>query len=173
VPQYRRAALHVQRSGLLFYRAFLCGSAVLLYFLAIEHTNAGVATLLNYTAPIWSGLFSVLFIGEDISAKVLIPMPIALLGVYFVVRAHAAPGNVFGFGRWELVGACSAVASGIAVTAMRAARRGENSWAVYAAFFLLGLRLRSQASSSVTSATSMALSMGSASAILRARVRRS
>ncbi|HEV8657185.1 MAG TPA: DMT family transporter [Thermoanaerobaculia bacterium] len=139
VPQYRRAAMHFQRFDLLFYRGFFGGIAVLLYFLAIEHTNAGVATLLNYTAPIWSGLFSVLFIGEDISAKVLIPMPIALLGVYFVVRAHAGPGNVLGFGRWELVGACSAIASGIAVTAMRAARRGENSWAVYAAFCLLGL----------------------------------
>lgn len=139
VPQYRRAAMHFQRFDLLFYRGFFGGIAVLLYFLAIEHTNAGVATLLNYTAPIWSGLFSVLFIGEDISAKVLIPMPIALLGVYFVVRAHAGPGNVFGFGRWELVGACSAIASGIAVTAMRAARRGENSWAVYVTFCLLGL----------------------------------
>ena len=137
VPRYRRAAMHFQRLDLLFYRGFFGGIAVLLYFLAIEHTNAGVATLLNYTAPIWSGLFSVLFIGEDISAKVLIPLPIALLGVYLVIRAHS--GDVSGFGRWELVGACSAVASGIAVTAMRAARRAENSWAVYAAFCLLGL----------------------------------
>ncbi|HEY3053587.1 MAG TPA: DMT family transporter [Thermoanaerobaculia bacterium] len=139
VPRYRRAAMHFQRFDLLFYRGFFGGIAVLLYFLAIEHTNAGVATLLNYTAPIWSGLFSVLFIGEDISAKVLIPMPIALLGVYFVVRAHAAPGDAFGFGRWQLIGACSAIASGIAVTAMRAARRGENSWAVYTSFCVLGL----------------------------------
>ena len=139
VAQYRRAALHFKRLDLLFYRGFFGGIAVLLYFLAIEHTSAGVATLLNYTAPIWSGLFSVLFIGEDISAKALIPMPIALLGVYLVVRSHAVPGDALGFGRWELVGALSAVASGIAVTAMRAARRQENSWAVYGAFCLLGL----------------------------------
>jgi drug/metabolite transporter (DMT)-like permease len=37
------------------------------------------------------------------------------------------------------VGASSAIASGIAVTAMRAARRGENSWSVYASFCLLGM----------------------------------
>lgn len=139
VPQYRRAAMHFQRLDLLFYRGFFGGIAVLLYFLAIEHTSAGVATLLNYTAPVWSGLFSVLFIGETISARVLIPMPVALLGVCLVVSAHAAPGDVFGFGKWEFAGAMSAVASGIAVTAMRAARRSENSWAVYGAFCLLGL----------------------------------
>lgn len=139
IARYRRLAMHFRRLDLLFYRGFFGGLAVLLYFLAIEHTSAGVATLLNYTAPVWSGLFSVLFINEDISAKVLIPMPVALAGVYLVVRSHAAPGDMLGFGRWELVGALSAVASGVAVTAMRAARREENSWAVYGAFCLLGL----------------------------------
>jgi drug/metabolite transporter (DMT)-like permease len=139
VSRYRRAATHFKRIDLLIYRGFFGGIAVLFYFMAIEHTSAGVATLLNYTAPIWSGVFSVLFIGEHISAKVLIPMPVALLGVYFVVRSHAAPGDLLGFGKWELLGALSAVASGIAVTAMRAARRAENLWAVYGAFCLLGL----------------------------------
>ncbi len=139
VGRYRRAATHFERIDLLLYRGFFGGIAVLMYFIAIEHTSAGVATLLNYTAPVWSGLFSILFIGEDISAKVLIPMPVALFGVYLVVRSHAAPGDLVGFGRWELVGALSAVASGVAVTAMRAARRTESSWAVYGAFCLLGL----------------------------------
>src|SRR5207249_7078178 len=63
----------------------------------------------------------------------------ALIGIVLVIQAHAAPGDVLGFGRWEIAGAFSAVASGIAVTAMRAARRGENSWSVYASFCLLGM----------------------------------
>src|SRR5205807_359371 len=96
---------------------FFGGLAVMLYFLAIQHIDVGVATLLNYTAPIWSGLFSMLFIGERFSARVLIPLPIALLGIVLVVHAHASPGDVLGFGRWEIVGACSAIASGFAVTA--------------------------------------------------------
>jgi drug/metabolite transporter (DMT)-like permease len=139
VPRWRRAAVTFHRLDLLLYRGLFGGLAVMLYFLAIEHTNVGVATLLNYTAPIWSALFSMFFIGERFSARVLIPLPIALAGVFLVVHAHATPGDVLGFGRWELVGAASAVASGFAVTAMRAARRGENSWSVYASFCLLGL----------------------------------
>jgi drug/metabolite transporter (DMT)-like permease len=139
VPRYRRSAVKFNRIDLLLYRGFFGGLAVLLYFIAIQHINVGVATLLNYTAPIWSGTFSMLFIGERFSARVLIPMPIALIGVFLVVHAHAAPGDILGFGRWEIAGAFSAVCSGAAVTAIRAARRGENSWSVYASFCLLGM----------------------------------
>jgi drug/metabolite transporter (DMT)-like permease len=133
IPRYRRAAMHFERLDLLFLRGFFGGVAVLCYFLAIAHINVGVATLLNYTAPIFSGLFSMLFIGERHSARVLIPMPIAFLGIILVVRAQPS------FGKWELFGLLSAVSSGAAVTAMRRARRGENSWSVYTSFCLLGL----------------------------------
>jgi drug/metabolite transporter (DMT)-like permease len=138
VPRWRRSALTWQRLDLLFMRGFFGGLAVLCYFIAIEHINVGVATLLNYTAPLFSGLFSMYFLREHISPKVLIPTPVALAGVFLVVRAHAGPGELLGFGRWELIGLASALFSGAAVTAMRAARRGENSWAVYTSFCLLG-----------------------------------
>jgi len=141
VPRWRHSALTFQRLDLLFYRGIFGGLAVLCYFVAIEHINVGVATLLNYTAPLFSGLFSMYFLREQISPKVLIPTPIALTGVFLVVHAHARPGDVLGFGKWELIGLLSAVLSGAAVTAMRAARRGENSWAVYTSFCLLGTLL--------------------------------
>jgi len=139
VPRYRRAAVKFKRVDLLVYRGLFGGTAVLLYFIAIQHIDVGVATLLNYTAPIWAGIFSMLFIGERFSARVLIPMPIALAGVFLVVHAHATPGDILGFGRWELAGVFSAVASGAAVTAIRVARRTENSWSVYGSFCLLGM----------------------------------
>jgi drug/metabolite transporter (DMT)-like permease len=139
IPRIRRTALNYQRLDLLLIRGFFGGLAVLFYFICIQHSSVGVATLLNYTAPIYSGLFSMLFIGEHFSAKVLIPMPIALTGVFLVVHAHAHPGEILGFSRWEVIGALSAVCSGAAVTAIRAARRGESSWSIYGSFCLLGL----------------------------------
>lgn len=138
IPRYRRSAFTFQRLDLLFYRGLFGGLAVLCYFIAIEHIPVGVATLLNYTAPLFSGTFSIVFLHERISPKVLIPMPVALTGVFLVVHANARPGDILGFGTWELVGLSSAVLSGAAVTAMRAARQGENSWAVYTSFCLLG-----------------------------------
>ncbi|HEX8152612.1 MAG TPA: DMT family transporter [Thermoanaerobaculia bacterium] len=139
IPAYRRLAFTFNRWDLLLYRGLFGGLAVLFYFLAIEHTHVGVATLLNYTAPLFSGILSVVFIGERITPRVLIPLPVALAGVYLVVSANARPGDVLGFGKWELVGVLSAVCSGAAVTAMRAARRGENSWSVYTSFCTFGV----------------------------------
>ena len=141
IPRYRRSAFTFRRWDLLLYRGFFGGLAVLCYFVAIEHINVGVATLLNYTAPLFSGIFSIAFLREHISPKVLIPMPVALAGVFLVVQANARPGDILGFGTWELVGLASALFSGAAVTAMRAARQGENSWAVYTSFCLLGTLL--------------------------------
>ncbi|HEX7828317.1 MAG TPA: EamA family transporter [Thermoanaerobaculia bacterium] len=141
IPRFRRSAFTFQRWDLLLYRGFFGGLAVLCYFVAIEHIHVGVATLLNYTAPLFSGIFSVVFLREQISPKVLLPVPIALAGVFLVVHANARPGDVLGFGIWELVGFASAMLSGAAVTAMRAARQGENSWAVYTSFCLLGTLL--------------------------------
>lgn len=139
IPTYRRAAARFDRLDLLLYRGFFGGLAVLLYFVAIAHIDVGIATLLNYTSPIFSGFLSIMFLRERISPKVLIPMPLALIGVFLVVHAHARPGDILGFGRWEMVGLLSAISSGAAVTAMRAARQTENSWSVYASFCVLGL----------------------------------
>jgi drug/metabolite transporter (DMT)-like permease len=139
IPRVRRAAFDFKRWDLLLVRGIFGGLAVLFYFICIEHSTIGVATLLNYTAPLYSGLFSMLFIGEKFSAKVLFPLPIALLGVFLVVHAHARPGEILGFRRWEVIGALSAVCSAIAVTAIRAARRTESSWSVYASFCIIGL----------------------------------
>ena len=139
IPNHLRKALSFKRPDLILMRGFFGGTAVLCYFLAIEHSSVGVATLLNYTAPIFSGIFSMLFIGERARPQVLLPLPFALAGIYLVVRGSARPGDALGFGKWELLGLLSAVLSGAAVTAMRAARRGENSWSVYGSFCLLGL----------------------------------
>ena len=141
VPHFRARAFTFHRTDLLLYRGLFGGSAVLCYFVAIEKISVGVATLLNYSSPIFAGIFSMVFLREKISAKVLIPMPVALAGIFLVVHAHARPGDVLGFGKWELVGLASGVFSGAAVTAMRAARQGENSWAVYTSFCLLGTLL--------------------------------
>src|SRR4051812_49285559 len=54
VPRVRRSALTWQRRDLLLYRGLFGGTAVLLYFLTIDHVTVGLATLLNYMSPLFS-----------------------------------------------------------------------------------------------------------------------
>ena len=140
----RRRALTWQRRDLLFYRGFFGGVAVLLYFLAIDHVPVGLATLLNYTSPVFAGLYAALFIGEPAQPRVLPALALALAGVFLVVQAQGGHGGMnavvhSGIGVWAAVGLLSAALSGAAVTAIRVARRTESSWAVYTSFNALGV----------------------------------
>jgi drug/metabolite transporter (DMT)-like permease len=138
-PALVRRALEVQRVDLLVYRGIFGGTAVLLYFLAIEHVPVGTATLLNYSSPVWAVLFAGVFLGERVEQRLLAPLAIALIGVFLVSGVSSRGLAEFRIGPWETAGLLSSVLSGAAVTAIRAARRTEGSWAIYGSFTLFGL----------------------------------
>jgi len=136
VPAAWRGAWTYQRLDLLLYRGFFGGVAVLLYFLAIAHVPVGLATLLNYSSPIWSVLFASFFFGERADRRLLVPGGLGIVGL--VLATGVRPGGLR-LGWWEAAGFFSAIFSGVALAAIRAARKTETSWAVYASFTLFGL----------------------------------
>jgi drug/metabolite transporter (DMT)-like permease len=139
---FLRLDLRPRRWGWLLSRGLFGGAAVLLYFKCIEEIGVGMATLLNYTAPVWSLMFAWLFLGERPRRHAGVALALTLIGVALVTngRAHA-----WRLGGWELVGVLSAVFSGMAITSIRATRMqdaagrpGEGSWTVFASFTLFG-----------------------------------
>jgi drug/metabolite transporter (DMT)-like permease len=138
VPTLWKRATAFERWDLLLYRGVFGGIAVLLYFLAIEHTSAGVATLLNYSSPIWSVLFAALLLGEPVNWRLVPAALVSFLGIVLVVQGYHPAGD-WRFGVWEGVGIASAIVSGAAVASIRAARRTENSWAIYASLGACGV----------------------------------
>ena len=136
VPSAARQAVTIQRLDLLFYRGFFGGTAVLLYFLTIAHIPVGIAALLTYSSPVFAVAFAAGFLGERVHPRLLLPSAAALVGL---VLSAGGGGAGIRFGRWEAVGLASAVFSGAAVAAIRAARRTEGSWAVFGSFTLFGL----------------------------------
>ena len=139
IPGMIRKALTFERLDILFYRGFFGGVAVLLYFLAIEHVPVGVATLLNYSSPIWSVAFAAIFLGERADRRLIPPLVAALVGMVLVAGGGAETAGGLRFGIWEAAGLASSILSGAAVTAIRAARRTEGSWAIYSSLTLFGL----------------------------------
>jgi drug/metabolite transporter (DMT)-like permease len=139
VPRLARRALTFQRVDLLVYRGVFGGTAVLLYFLALSHIPVGIATLLNYTSPVFSVAFAALFLGEPVDRRLVIPLVAALSGMALAAGGGGGAGAFLHAGPWELAGVASAVLSGAALAAIRAARRTEGSWAIYGSFSLFGL----------------------------------
>jgi drug/metabolite transporter (DMT)-like permease len=118
-------------------RGLFGGSAVLCYFLAIQHLAVGMATLLNYTAPVFTALWAWMFLGERIRLGTLGALVVTTVGVAVVIVADAPPGRV-ALGPWQLVGIGSAMLSGAAVATIRQVRKTDGSWEIFAAFCIAG-----------------------------------
>ena len=138
-----RVELRPHRWRWLIARGFFGGTSVLLYFACIEHLGVGRATLLNYTSPVWSLLFGWILLKERPRQNVVPALVLTLAGVVLIVGSGGGAWRLSG---WDLVGELSAVSAGIAVTAIRAARRSgddgtpaESHWSVFASFTSLGV----------------------------------
>jgi drug/metabolite transporter (DMT)-like permease len=122
--------------GLLLRGAF-GGAAVLCFFLGIAHLPVGIATLLNYTAPVFTAVYAALFLGEAITSTTLGALGLTTVGVVMVMLG-TAPAGSFVLGRWQVVGVLSAMLSGAAVATIREVRKTDGSWEIFAAFCAAG-----------------------------------
>jgi drug/metabolite transporter (DMT)-like permease len=132
-----RVQLRAKNKIGLLMRGGFGGGAVLLYFLAIEHLQVGVATLLNYTAPVFTALYAITFLGELVTPATFGALGLTTLGVGLVLKGTAPPGAL-GFGVWQWVGIGSALLSGAAVATIREVRKTDGSWEIFAAFCVGG-----------------------------------
>ena len=121
----------------LFLRGAFGGGAVLCYFLAIQHLTVGVATLLNYTAPVFTALWAWIFLHERITLGTFAALAITTAGVAVVIVADAPPGGV-ALGPWQCVGILSSILSGAAVATIREVRKTDGAWEIFCAFCIAG-----------------------------------
>jgi drug/metabolite transporter (DMT)-like permease len=118
------------------------GAAVLLYFSAIAHLPVGVATLLNYTAPVFTAAYAAVVLGEAVRSATLAALAVTTLGVVLVITGTAPAGSM-GLGWWQAVGLGSAMLSGAAVATIREVRKTDGSWEIFAAFCVVGALITS------------------------------
>jgi drug/metabolite transporter (DMT)-like permease len=122
-------------TGLVLRGAF-GGAAVLCYFLTIEHLPVGIATLLNYTAPVFTAVWAALFLHEPLDASSIGALALATCGVLLVSLGTSRTTGAAGV--WLLVGAMSALLSGAAVAVIRQVRKTDGAWEIFASFCIGG-----------------------------------
>jgi drug/metabolite transporter (DMT)-like permease len=136
-----RAVIRPRRWGWLLARGVFGGLAVLAYYSCIEHVGVGLATLLNYTAPVWSLLLAWFLLGERPRRTAVAALALTLGGVILVLGG----ADSVSAGWWKAAGVFSAIASAVAITSIRAVRRRgegngepESAWTVFASFTVIG-----------------------------------
>jgi len=137
-----QSILRPRRWDWLLTRGLFGGIAVVSYFASIRLTPVGVATLLNQTQPVFTMLFSWALLAERPRRGALGALALTVAGVTIIVGVRQLALHAW---RGELLGIGSAIASGIAVTAIRAARRTipggpppETAWSVFLSFSAIG-----------------------------------
>ncbi|HYS10877.1 MAG TPA: DMT family transporter [Myxococcales bacterium] len=122
-------------TGLVLRGAF-GGAAVLCYFLCIEHLPVGIATLINYTAPVFTAVWAALFLREPLDAPSIGALAVATCGVVLVSLGTSRSTGAAGL--WLVVGAFSAMLSGAAVAVIRQVRKTDGAWEIFASFCVGG-----------------------------------
>lgn len=130
----RRDGLH--NTKLLVARGVMGGTAVLAYFTAIALIPTALASLLNYTSPLYTTLFGVLFLNERPQKAVLGFGALAMAGCVVVAlgRNVTLSGPVLGYG----LAALSAVGAGASIVAMRALGKSDHPVVTFSSLCLFG-----------------------------------
>lgn len=114
----KKKPLSAEMAGPMLLRSLAGGLAMIAYFQAIAGLPLATAVLLNYTSPLWAGLFAWLYLNESLSRGVLLAYPLAFTGVLMVVGGPDGAQDLLAIG----LGLISAVLAGAAYTALRGLR---------------------------------------------------
>jgi len=121
------------RPGLLFFRGLMGFCGVTCLFYGISHLPLSIASMINWSSPLFVILFSRIFLKERIGARSAWWVAVAFVGLVFLVRPDTGSGS----GSLPMMGVGIAVAGaafgGMAYVAVRAAtaRVGVNAIVLY------------------------------------------
>lgn len=111
LPELRRDWPKIRpRLTTLGLRGLLGGSAMVLYFLAIDRVDLSVAVILTYTSPIWAALLAWLFLGEGGSWRLFAAFLCGFLGVGLVSGVSRVALDPIGVVAGLLAGLCAGAA---------------------------------------------------------------
>ena len=97
-----------------FYAAICIGLAITFYSKSLVETNVVRATLLFYLTPIWSTIFGIIWLSENITYQRVISIIIAFFGMYFLLSGNESMGQPLNVG--DLYGFLSGIFWGLGAT---------------------------------------------------------
>jgi drug/metabolite transporter (DMT)-like permease len=118
------------------WRGISGATAMIAYYLAIQLTSSGRATLLVNTYPLFVAILGFLVFKEKISRRVIVSLAFCTAGILFVLK-DGSHYNIYG----DLIALGSGIASGFAVHFIKISRETDNSAIIYLSPCLFGLTM--------------------------------
>lgn len=127
------------RKGL-FYRGFVGGIAVYLFYLAILKLGVGKGSVYIYSYPIFATIFSMFMLKEKVE-----PIKFLIIGISFIglilLSVGGGKGSLSGIGFYELVAIAGSVTTGLAVVYVKKLHDSDNSMAIFFSQCIVGFWL--------------------------------
>lgn len=131
---YVRPAVTSEGRHWLWLRGIFGTAGLVCYFFALSRIPLAKAMLLNNTAPVFTTVMAVAFLGERLSAGRAFSLALALSGVWLVLRPT---GGDVGLGVWLAL--ISAVFAAMVHVIIKRLSQGHNPWQVVWYFSAVGI----------------------------------
>jgi drug/metabolite transporter (DMT)-like permease len=118
---------------LLFFRGFIGFCALLMYFYNIAHISLAQALTFSKVSPIFTAIFSYIFLKEKLSSTATLGIIVGFIGILFVTGF-----DTNGLSKTDYLGILSGVGAGLAYTSIRELRKYYENRAIVLSFMLVG-----------------------------------
>ena len=127
------------RTGL-FWRGFVGGIAVYLFYLAILKLGVGKGSVYIYSYPIFATLFSMLILKEKVEPIKFVVIFISFAGLLLLTMG-GGKASLAGMGIYELIAIAGSVITGLAVVFVKKLHDSDNSYSIFFSQCIVGFWL--------------------------------
>ena len=121
----------------LFWRGFVGGAAVYLFYLAILKLGVGKGSVYIYSYPIFATLFSMLILKEKVEPIKFVVIFISFAGLV-LLSVGGGKGSLDGMGFYEVIAIAGSVITGLAVVFVKKLHDSDNSYAIFFSQCIVG-----------------------------------
>lgn len=121
----------------LFWRGFVGGAAVYLFYLAILKLGVGKGSVYIYSYPIFATLFSMLILKEKVEPIKFVVIFISFAGLV-LLSVGGRKESLDGLGIYELIAIAGSVITGLAVVFVKKLHDSDNSYAIFFSQCIVG-----------------------------------
>lgn len=121
----------------LFWRGFVGGIAVYLFYLAILKLGVGKGSVYIYSYPIFATIFSMLILKEKVEPLKFVIIAVSFAGL-ILLSVGGGKGSLAGMGIYELIAIAGSVTTGLAVVFVKKLHDSDNSMAIFFSQCIVG-----------------------------------
>lgn len=121
----------------LFWRGFVGGIAVYLFYLAILKLGVAKGSVYIYSYPIFATLFSMLILKEKVEPIKFVVIFISFAGL-ILLSVGGVKDSLAGMGIYELIAIAGSITTGLAVVFVKKLHDSDNSYAIFFSQCIVG-----------------------------------